>query len=202
MRTPVFASRLLRQLHFKSSLVAWNSAAAHSQVQDHKSAVSDAREALKIDPSFSKAYSRLGHALFSIGEYQEAVDAYEKGLELDPTVRSSSLGLARESCGSGRAFVHSAAARVARPMSERRTDRLSGFAERHNEVFALDRPLPSPRILDFRRPRRLRRLCLVPLASRCWCRRRRRSRRHSWLPRHGRWHAVGLACAFDFRANL
>jgi small glutamine-rich tetratricopeptide repeat-containing protein alpha len=64
-----------------------SSAAAHSQLQDHASAVSDARTALKIDPKFSKAYSRLGHALFSSGEFQEAVDAYTKGLELDPNVR-------------------------------------------------------------------------------------------------------------------
>lgn len=63
-----------------------SSAAAYSQLQEHASAISDAQQALTIDPSFSKAYSRLGHALFSSGEYQEAVDAYEAGLKLDPNV--------------------------------------------------------------------------------------------------------------------
>lgn len=68
-------------------LLLSHSAAAHSQKQNHTSAVSDARKALEIDPKFSKAYSRLGHALFSSGEYAQAVEAYEKGLEIDPTVR-------------------------------------------------------------------------------------------------------------------
>lgn len=74
-----------------------DSAAAYSSTQDFKSAVADAREAIKIDPAFSKAYSRLGHALFSIGEYAEAVEAYEKGLELDPSnaTMKSSLATAR-----------------------------------------------------------------------------------------------------------
>jgi len=62
-------------------------AAAYSQISDHEAAIADARKALEIDPSFSKAYSRLGHALFSNKEYAEAVEAYEKGLELDPNVR-------------------------------------------------------------------------------------------------------------------
>jgi len=68
-----------------------HSAAAHSQQQNHTSAVSDARKAIEIDPKFSKAYSRLGHALFSSGEYAQAVEAYEKGLEIDPSVRSVSF---------------------------------------------------------------------------------------------------------------
>ncbi|KAM0786355.1 hypothetical protein ACM66B_001826 [Microbotryomycetes sp. NB124-2] len=78
--------------------VYWsNRAAAHSQLQNHSSAISDARQALVIDPKFSKAYSRLGHALFSSGEYQEAVEAYEKGLELDPSnaTMKSSLATAK-----------------------------------------------------------------------------------------------------------
>lgn len=62
------------------------SAAAYSQIGQHDNAVSDAREAISVNPSFSKAYSRLGHALFSTGQYAEAVEAYEKGLELDPSV--------------------------------------------------------------------------------------------------------------------
>ena len=57
-------------------------------MSNYDSAISDARKALEIDPAFSKAYSRLGHALFSNKEYAEAVEAYEKGLELDPNVSS------------------------------------------------------------------------------------------------------------------
>ncbi|KAH8913706.1 TPR-like protein, partial [Atractiella rhizophila] len=59
-------------------------AAAYSQMGDHTSAIADGTKAAEVDPKFSKAYSRLGHALFSSGKYSEAVKAYEKGLELDP----------------------------------------------------------------------------------------------------------------------
>ena len=65
-------------------------AAAHSQLSAHEAAISDAKQALKIDPSFSKAYSRLGHAQYSSGQYRDAVSAYEKGLEMDPNVRPPS----------------------------------------------------------------------------------------------------------------
>lgn len=47
-------------------------------------AVQDCEKALALDPAYSKAYSRLGLAQFSLGNYEEAVAAYKKGLELDP----------------------------------------------------------------------------------------------------------------------
>lgn len=37
-----------------------NRAAAHSSVEDHDSAINDAKKAAELDPSFVKAYSRLG----------------------------------------------------------------------------------------------------------------------------------------------
>ncbi|RUP49773.1 hypothetical protein BC936DRAFT_141527 [Jimgerdemannia flammicorona] len=61
-----------------------NRAAAYSQQGDHDSAIVDSLKAAEVDPKYSKAYSRAGHAYFSLGKYQEAVDAYEKGLTLDP----------------------------------------------------------------------------------------------------------------------
>lgn len=94
MRLGAYQSVSLCCAHCGSNL---HSAAAYSQQQDHASAVSDARQALVVDPKFSKAYSRLGHALFSSGSYGEAVEAYEKGLELDPSnaTMKSSLATAR-----------------------------------------------------------------------------------------------------------
>lgn len=69
-----------------------NRAAAYSQNNQHQLAVDDAKSAAKVDPGYSKAYSRMGHAYFCLGEYNEAVEAYEKGLALDPenaTMRQS-----------------------------------------------------------------------------------------------------------------
>jgi small glutamine-rich tetratricopeptide repeat-containing protein alpha len=48
-------------------------------------AVDDAKKAISLDASYAKAYSRLGHALFCMERYSEAVAAYEKGVKLDPS---------------------------------------------------------------------------------------------------------------------
>lgn len=77
----------------KSPIYYSNRAAAYSQVGQHDKAIEDAREAARIDPKFGKAYSRLGHALFSSGKYDEAVDAYQQGLLVDPDNKLMQSGL-------------------------------------------------------------------------------------------------------------
>ncbi|KAJ3369931.1 hypothetical protein HDU91_006731 [Kappamyces sp. JEL0680] len=62
-----------------------NRAAAYSQLGQHESAVYDAKKALQVNPDYSKAYSRLGHAEFCLGNYENAVDAYTLGLEKVPS---------------------------------------------------------------------------------------------------------------------
>jgi small glutamine-rich tetratricopeptide repeat-containing protein alpha len=61
-----------------------NRAAAYSQAGQHDLAADDAKQALHVNPGYSKAYSRLGHAEFCLGNFDEAVDAYKKGLEKEP----------------------------------------------------------------------------------------------------------------------
>ncbi|EMR08278.1 hypothetical protein PNEG_03443 [Pneumocystis murina B123] len=61
-----------------------NRAAAYSESGDNISAIKDAKLALEINPDYGKAYSRLGHAYFSMGEYKEALNVYLKGLKVDP----------------------------------------------------------------------------------------------------------------------
>ncbi|KIK26557.1 hypothetical protein PISMIDRAFT_261897 [Pisolithus microcarpus 441] len=46
-----------------------------------------------IDPNFVKAYSRLGHAHYTLGNYRAAADAFQKGTELDPTNENLKSGL-------------------------------------------------------------------------------------------------------------
>ncbi|KAE8224631.1 hypothetical protein CF319_g2515 [Tilletia indica] len=70
-----------------------NRAAAYSQIQQHDKAIEDASMAKELDPKFARAYSRLGHALFSAGRFQEAVDAYETGLAIDPSNQVMKNGL-------------------------------------------------------------------------------------------------------------
>ncbi|KAG0046111.1 hypothetical protein BGZ83_008706 [Gryganskiella cystojenkinii] len=84
-------------LNPKNAVYYANRAAAYSQMGDHQNAIADSLKAAEVDPSYSKAYSRLGHAYFSVGKYNEAVTAYEKGLALEPNnaTMKSSLATAR-----------------------------------------------------------------------------------------------------------
>ncbi|KAG0309332.1 hypothetical protein BGZ98_003447 [Dissophora globulifera] len=84
-------------LNANSAVYYANRAAAYSQMGDHQNAIKDSLKAAEVDPSYSKAYSRLGHAYFSVGKYTEAVSAYEKGLTLEPNnaTMKSSLATAR-----------------------------------------------------------------------------------------------------------
>ncbi|KAJ3342357.1 hypothetical protein HDU93_002473 [Gonapodya sp. JEL0774] len=61
-----------------------NRAAAYSQKGDPQSAIVDAKAAVKIDPTYSKAYGRLGLAHYTLGNFSEAVRAYEDALQLEP----------------------------------------------------------------------------------------------------------------------
>ncbi|GAB2232406.1 hypothetical protein Drorol1_Dr00011438 [Drosera rotundifolia] len=63
-----------------------NRAAAYSHLQKYKDAISDCLKAIEIDPNYSKAYSRLGHAYFAEGNYSDAINkGFMKALQLDPT---------------------------------------------------------------------------------------------------------------------
>ena len=60
-----------------------NRAAAYSASGQHDKAVEDAELAVRVDPTYSKAWSRLGLAKFDMADYQGAVDAYEKGIDAE-----------------------------------------------------------------------------------------------------------------------
>ena len=60
-----------------------NRAAAYSNVGDYDSAIKDAELAVDTDPSYSKAWSRLGHARFSKGDNRGAMEAYKAGIDAE-----------------------------------------------------------------------------------------------------------------------
>lgn len=51
---------------------------------NHTLAIKDCHIALSIDPSYSKAYGRLGLAYSSLDRHKEAKESYEKALEMEP----------------------------------------------------------------------------------------------------------------------
>lgn len=60
-----------------------NRAAAQSSLRNYDEAIKDAESAVKVDPSYSKGYSRLGYAKFAQGKSEEALEAYKKVLDIE-----------------------------------------------------------------------------------------------------------------------
>ncbi|KAH8662883.1 hypothetical protein BGZ60DRAFT_339275, partial [Tricladium varicosporioides] len=58
-----------------------NRAAAYSASKDHESARADAEAAVAADPTYTKAWSRLGLARFALGDAKGSMEAYGKGIE-------------------------------------------------------------------------------------------------------------------------
>ncbi|CAN0312891.1 unnamed protein product, partial [Hapterophycus canaliculatus] len=61
-----------------------NRAAALCYLGRNDDAVVDCQEAIDLNPSYAKAYTRLGYAYFQLEDFEAAVKAYEKSLEIEP----------------------------------------------------------------------------------------------------------------------
>jgi small glutamine-rich tetratricopeptide repeat-containing protein alpha len=70
-------------IHPTNPIYLSNRAAAYSNIGDYDSAIRDAEIAVDTDPSYSKGWSRLGHARFSKGEYKGAMEAYKAGIDAE-----------------------------------------------------------------------------------------------------------------------
>ncbi|KAI5958978.1 sgt2 [Candida pseudojiufengensis] len=68
-----------------------NRAAAHSSAKNHEQAVEDAEKAIKLNPNFSKAYSRLGLAQYALGDAKASMEAYKKGLDVEGDSKSEAM---------------------------------------------------------------------------------------------------------------
>lgn len=70
-----------------------NRSAAYARLHKYSEALADAEKAVKIKPDWSKGYCRLGAAHLGLGQLDEAVTAYKKGLEFDPNNEGLQAGL-------------------------------------------------------------------------------------------------------------
>ncbi|KAJ3109943.1 Hsp90 cochaperone, partial [Physocladia obscura] len=68
----------------KNHVLYSNRSASYTSIKDYSKALTDAEECIKINPGWAKGYSRKGAALHGLAKYQEAIDAYNKGLEIEP----------------------------------------------------------------------------------------------------------------------
>ncbi|TWU72003.1 hypothetical protein ED733_003512 [Metarhizium rileyi] len=71
------------KIHPANAVFLSNRAAAHSAAKDHASARIDAEAAVAVDPTYTKAWSRLGLARFALGDAKGAMEAYSQGIEYE-----------------------------------------------------------------------------------------------------------------------
>uniref|UniRef100_A0A2A4JPQ5 Stress-induced-phosphoprotein 1 n=1 Tax=Heliothis virescens TaxID=7102 RepID=A0A2A4JPQ5_HELVI len=78
----------------KNHVLYSNRSAAYAKDENYAAALADANETIALNPTWSKGYSRKGSALAFLGRHEEAIEAYEKGLELEPGNEQLASGLA------------------------------------------------------------------------------------------------------------
>eukprot|EP00349_Pseudokeronopsis_sp_Brazil_P006212 CAMPEP_0202964284 /NCGR_PEP_ID=MMETSP1396-20130829/8364_1 /ASSEMBLY_ACC=CAM_ASM_000872 /TAXON_ID= /ORGANISM="Pseudokeronopsis sp., Strain Brazil" /LENGTH=381 /DNA_ID=CAMNT_0049686273 /DNA_START=64 /DNA_END=1209 /DNA_ORIENTATION=+ len=66
-----------------------NRAAAYCHTNQYQLAVDDCLSSIALSPDYVKAHSRLGLAYYFQENYQDAVDAYERAVELEPDNKAS-----------------------------------------------------------------------------------------------------------------
>ena len=72
------------ELQPKTAALWGNRSMARLGMGKAKEAASDAREAIKVDAAWPKGYYRLGQAQARLKEFADAVESFEKVLELEP----------------------------------------------------------------------------------------------------------------------
>lgn len=78
------------ELDSSNAIYYCNRAAAYSKLEMYSASLEDCKRAVRIDPKYSKAYSRMGHAFVNMNDYQRAHDAYKKAFELEPNETNES----------------------------------------------------------------------------------------------------------------
>lgn len=62
-----------------------NRSASYASLHRYSEALADAIRCVEINPSFAKGYSRKGAAYYGLGKLDEALQAYQAGLKVDPS---------------------------------------------------------------------------------------------------------------------
>jgi stress-induced-phosphoprotein 1 len=62
-----------------------NRSGAYVSLGEFEAALEDAQQSVVLRPDYVRGYKRKGLALFKMGRYAEAAEAYSTGLKLDPS---------------------------------------------------------------------------------------------------------------------
>lgn len=70
-----------------------NRSACYTSLKKFKEALEDAEECVKINPTWSKGYNRVGAAQYGLGNLDDAEKEYKKALEIDSSNKAAQEGL-------------------------------------------------------------------------------------------------------------
>ncbi|KAH3671984.1 hypothetical protein OGAPHI_000170 [Ogataea philodendri] len=68
-----------------------NRAAAYSSIGKHDQALVDAQKATESEPSYAKAWSRMGLAKYALGDVEGSMNAYDQGLKVEGNSPSDAM---------------------------------------------------------------------------------------------------------------
>jgi len=71
-----------------------NRSASYASMGKYKEALDDANQTVTIKPDWARGYSRKGAALHGLGDFEEAMEAYDAGLKIEPA--NAALKTAKE----------------------------------------------------------------------------------------------------------
>lgn len=70
-----------------------NRSAANASLFNYENALADATKVTELKPDWPKGWSRVGAAYYGLRKWDEAIEAYEKGVKLDPSNEQLLQGL-------------------------------------------------------------------------------------------------------------
>ena len=70
-----------------------NRAMAYSNLGKFEEMLKDAEKCVEIKPDWGKGYHRKGAALHKLGKFEDSMEAYAKGLKIDPTNAAMRQGM-------------------------------------------------------------------------------------------------------------
>ncbi|KAJ2900778.1 hypothetical protein MKZ38_002216 [Zalerion maritima] len=78
-------------IHSSNPIYLSNRSAAYHNMKNYEAAKRDAKACTDIDPTYSKGWSRLGLALYALGETRASMEAYQKGMDVEGSGGSDAM---------------------------------------------------------------------------------------------------------------
>lgn len=99
-----------------------NRAAAYCYLGQYDAAADDCIASIEIKPDYEKAHARLGLSRFFLEDFEGAIEAYERALELDPTNAAS------------KSYLSKSRKRLEERMEAEKERNSNGFMEQQEEL--------------------------------------------------------------------